>query len=892
MSTDKLFSTESERLFLVDGMSQIYRSFFAIRHLSNSQGLPTNALFGFTMMLRKLLKDDKPAYLAVCWDTPEPTFRHVAMPQYKANRAAMPDDLIPQIAYAEKICEALNIKLIKMPGYEADDIIGTLAVKGAEAGLQVVIVSNDKDMGQLVNDNVSIMKWDKTEYALCNAQGVQEWLGVPPHQVVEWLGLMGDATDNVPGAPGIGEKGALLLIQQFGTIEAALQGYAQVTRKTYRESLQNNAPLIRLSRQMVTIDTAVPIDIPLESLKVLPPNSQAAYEIFSELEFNALIREFAEQASPTAKTESAATKLPLDVATHYQTVTTDEDLQALIKRIWASDSISLAITPSPMAMAPDLFKVSLSFAPGGAYQLDFNQFSGDRPTALATLRDIWTNGFIAKSLHDSKQALTIINQAYRHLDSKETLYFEGLANDTLLAAYLIDSEANSYALSSLAQEYLGLSSERIAALDPADLIGRLVPELRARLTKLGLEQLYLDIELPLVNIVYDMEQVGVVVDPNVLAQLSTKFEATIKQLEQEIYLLAGQEFNINSPAQLGEIFEKLNFAVSRKTKTGKISTSGDILEELALKYELPGKIIEYREIAKLKNTYVDALPKLINPSTGRLHTTINQVGTATGRLSSSNPNLQNIPVRSDLGKAIRQAFVASEGYLLLSADYSQIELRLLAHIAQDEKMTEAFQNNEDIHTKTAREVFGAQTEDEMKAKRRVAKATNFGIAYGVGAFGLAQRVGISRSEAKEAIENYYATYTGVRRYMEELPAQGRKEQGVVRTLFGRIRRLPDLNNQNHNLRSRAEREAINAPIQGTAADLVKLAMIKVYQRLKEAHLQTRMLLQVHDELLLEVPPNELDQVKALVKQEMEHVYALNVPLVVDVHTGHNWLELK
>ncbi len=499
-------------------------------------------------------------------------------------------------------------------------------------------------------------------------------------------------------------------------------------------------------------------------------------------------------------------------------------------------------------------------------------------------------------MHDSKQALTLLNNFYQKLNNSTQespiIYFENITEDTLLAAYLLNPEESRYSLRELAQEYLGISSDRFSQYDNADITGRLAIVLRKRLQEMGLEDIYLKLELPLVEIIYDMERVGIKVDSQTLLELSQTFEEELKRLSAEIYQLAGQEFNINSPTQLANIFEKLNIVISRKTPTGKVSTSADVLEELATQYELPKKVIDYREIAKLKNTYIDALPKLINPKTGRVHTTINQTVAATGRLSSSNPNLQSIPVNSVLGRNVRKAFIAGDGYVLLSADYSQIELRLLAHIAKDEKMTEAFQRGEDIHTKTAKEVFGAQSEEELKAKRRLAKSTNFGIAYGVGAFGLAQRVGISRSEAKEAIEKYYTTYTGVRHYMANIPEQGRQQQGIVKTIFGRIRKLTDLNNSNHNLRTRAEREAINAPIQGTAADLVKLAMIKIYQRLKAEKLKSRMLLQVHDELLLEVIPEELKQVQELVKTEMEQVYLLSVPLVVEVHIGNNWLELK
>lgn len=884
---------KKKRLYLIDGMSHLYRSFFAIRRLSNSKGFPTNAIYGFTMMLRKIIKDDKPDYLAVCFDTPERTFRHDGYEAYKANRALMPDDLSPQVEYVQHVCDAFNVPLVKAPGFEADDVIGTLAVKAVAAHMQAVIVSNDKDMGQLVNDDICIMKWDKTGYILCDDKAVKAWLGVWPHQVVDLLGLMGDSSDNVPGAPGIGEKGAIQLIEQFGSIEGALANWEQVTRKTYRESLRDHAEQIRLSRRLVTIHTDIPIALDLEALKCREANRAKAYELFTELEFSALVNEFAPAAGEAPVAVKAVAAQPLQLS--YRSVNDVNDLKRVTDAMWANDGFAFACKAGEKDEAHMLTGLSFSPAIGSADRIDLATL--DTARVLEPLRDIWTNGFIAKTVHDSKQALTLLNNAYRQV-SRESggarppdLHFEGLADDTLLAAYLLNPDQLRYGLPELAQEYLGIEIVAAAEMDAADITLRLAPVLRQRLAAEGMENLYLNFELPLVDILYDMEQVGVAIDTGALSELSVQFDEMLGKLQQEIYKLAGQEFNINSPMQLGEIFEKLNFHLSRKTKTGRISTSADVLEELADKYELPRKILDYRELAKLKSTYIDALPRLINSDTGRVHTTFNQTVAGTGRLSSTNPNLQNIPVRSDSGRQIRRAFVPAPGYVLLSADYSQIELRLLAHITGDPIMTRAFQNGEDIHTTTAREVFGAKTDAELRAARRLAKTTNFGIAYGVGAFGLAQRVGISRTEAKEAIDNYYNTYTGVRTYMEELPEQSRQD-GIVRTLFGRIRRLPDLNNQNRNLRARAEREAINAPIQGTAADLVKLAMIKVVRRLKNEKLQARLLLQVHDELLLEVPPHELDKVKALVKTEMENVYKLDVPLEVEVRAGNNWLELK
>ncbi|MBI4853189.1 MAG: DNA polymerase I [Acidobacteria bacterium] len=879
------------KLFLIDGMAQLYRSFFAVRQLSNSKGFPTNALFGFTMILRKLVKDDKPDYWAVCWDTPEPTFRHQLYPSYKAQRAAMPDELSPQVDYVEKLCNALNLSLIKKPGYEADDIIGTLALKAAKAGLQVIILSGDKDMGQLVNEDILVMRMEKGNYVLHDANGVKNWLGVFPNQIVDFLSLVGDTSDNVPGVAGIGDKGAAKLLEEFKTLDNLLENAEKVSRKSYREALLKESSKAILARQLVTLDTNVPIEFNLEQLKYKEADYKTAYEVFSEVEFKSLVQEFA-LLQPTLL-NSPQSLVNNEEKLSYQKITSDTELKSFLDKLWANDEFSFIIE---LSSDNQISQMSFSFAPGNAYQFDFNLFGLAPNQVLEPLQDIWSNGFLAKKTHDSKQALIILNNFYQKsdnlIDGATKIAFENLTEDTLLAAYLLNPEENRYSLVELAQEYLGVSSDNFSKYDKADIIGRLAIVFHKKLQEMGLEDIYLNFELPLVEIIYNMERVGIKVDLETLSELSKEFDEELKTLSTEIYALAGQEFNINSPMQLATIFEKLNIHISRKTATGKVSTSADVLDELAHEYELPRKVIDYREVAKFKNTYIDILPKLINSKTGRVHTTINQTVAATGRLSCSNPNLQSIPVNSILGRNIRKAFVADEGYILLSADYSQIELRLLAHIANDEKMTEAFQKGEDIHTKTAKEVFGAETEEELKAKRRLAKSTNFGIAYGVGAFGLAQRVGISRSEAKEAIEKYYATYTGIRYYMADIPEKGRQNQGIVRTIFGRIRRLNDLNNSNHNLRTRAEREAINAPIQGTAADLVKLAMIRIYNRLKEENLKSRMLLQVHDELLLEVLPSELDRVKELVKNEMEQVYSLKVPLVAEVHIGKNWLELK
>ena len=905
--------SDKKRLFLVDAMSQIYRAYYALPSLSNSRGLPTNAVYGFTMMLRKLITAEKPDYLGVAFDGPERTFRHDAFEAYKATRTAMPDDLSLQLPYIQRLCQSLRVPIIRERGYEADDIIGTLAAQAEGAGLDVVIVTNDKDMNQLVTDNVKVLRTERTgEMKMLDAKAVEEKMGVPPGQVVELLGLWGDTIDNIPGAPGIGEKGATQIIQQYGTVENAIAHADEISRKTYRESLKNNVELIRRSRELVKIACDMPISIDLTTLIYEAADRRASYELFHELEFAQLAKEYSDAAEAADAGPTVAVHESRKA--NYSMITTRSDLDRIVGAVSNKERVGFSIadrdgTVYGLAFAPEEMRAAL---------VDFDRFES-RHDPLAKVKEVLENGKIRKAVHDWKSTLTSLDRyvcqkeenkaplmAFAHecdgaiRDFSPAVQIEGIEDDTLIAAYLLDPNRANYRPKDLAREFLGLEmaetlegydEDSARTLQTADVTLQLVKVLREKLTAMELDRVYLEIELPLVEILFDMERIGVRIDLAALEKAGGEMEKELARLTDEIYKLAGEEFNINSPSQLGDIFEKLNFEVARKTKTGKISTSADVLEELATKYELPQKIIDYREISKLKNTYVDALPKLIDSRTGRVHTTLNQAVSATGRLSSANPNLQNIPIRSELGRRIRAAFVASPGYQLMSADYSQIELRVFAHITSDPVMTESFKRGEDIHARTAREVFGATTKQEESEARRLAKIVNFAIPYVIGPFGLAQRTGLSRAQAKKTIEDYYKTYTGVRRYMEETPRQVR-ESGVVRTIFGRIRPIPDINNRSHALRARAEREAINAPIQGTAADLVKIAMIRVHERILREKLGARMILQVHDELLLEVPEKEIARTTEVVKEEMESVCELAVPLVVDVGVGKNWMEAK
>jgi DNA polymerase-1 len=897
----------AERVFLIDSMSHIFRAFFApmanrAAPLANSKGQVTQAVYIFTNMLRKLLTDEKPNYIAAIFESGEKTFRHETFADYKANRLAMPEDLASQLPYIIRLCEALNIPVINAPGFEADDVIGTLAAKVADQGLQAVIVSNDKDMCQLVRDpavicmrqNSQVVK--RKEYVppieWCDEAWVEKKFGVPADKIVDLLGLMGDSIDNIPGAPGIGSKGAVQIITQFGSIENALTRWEEVKHKTYRESLHNNPDLIRQSRELARIRVDLDVDLDLDQIKARPPDRAAAYELFKELEFSALTREFADGASKPV-VESG----PLN----YEIIDSPSALERLIKTLWDAEDVGVAVADSTPAgtgeqqCAIDYTAASVlafSTAPGAAAVVDLEKFGEGREAAIASMREVLSNGLIEKSVHDLKRAVGLL----QGLD----ITLEGVKDDTFLAAYLLDPNRSKYELSDLAREAAevektekpaaGWTDSQWETATAADLTAQTARVLHQRILEKKLETIYTEMELPLAPLLFRMEQVGLKVDRATLSDLSNFLGLELKKLTIKIYELAGREFNIGSPKQVGEVLSELEMTSGRKTSTGRISTSKAVLEELAQTYELPRLIIDYRELDKLKSVYTDALPNQI-AADGRIHCLLNQTVAATGRLSSSEPNLQNIPIRTELGRRIRRAFVAEKGYKIISADYSQLELRLLAHITQDAVMLEAFQHGEDIHARTARLVFGAKTDQELKEARRFAKIVNFAIAYAIEPWGLSQRVGISRQEAKKVIEDYYNTYKGVRRYMEEVPLRAR-EHGYVRSIYGRIRPLQGINDRNANIRKAAEREAINMPIQGTASDIVKIAMLRVDEEFKRENLDARLLMQVHDELLVEVAAEAAEHVAKVLKREMESAVSLDVPLIVDVRIADNWMDAK
>ena len=871
-----------KRLFLIDGMSHIYRAYYAIPRLSNSKGIPTNAVYGFHSMLRKIIEEEKPEYIGVAFDLEGPTVRHEKFEAYKATRKPMPEDLVAQLPLIRRLCEVFQVPVISYPGYEADDILGTLARKASQAGLAAILVTSDKDMLQLVTDDVLVLDPGKDNLIL-DAQKVVEKMGVKPEQVPDLLGLWGDASDNIPGAPGIGEKGAKEIIQTFGTIENALKNWEQVKKKTYQQSLRDNADIIRISRELATIHQDLPLELDLGALVLSAPDRTAALELFTELEFKSLIREY-----------------------------TDEQPKEMPKAGWLSPENTSAFLASLDGKAPVYLALSFREGTMGKKEAGAACLSTSSATpVILDLRDKEIVHLLDRALHD--RPLTVIcwdSKLCRLALERSRVHLDAKAEDVMLMAFLTSAHEGDYTIRRWAMERLQIripepegagrllpDADREAVADALAVemscLRRLHEQLSPQLDILELRRLYEDIELPLVPVLADMERAGIKVDANVLRSLSAEMEKQLSDLTRRIYEAAGVEFNINSPKQLGELlFEKLNLPMHKKTrKTKGYSTDQAVLEELGESYELPRLILEYRQFTKLKSTYVDVLPTLIHPDTGRVHTSFNQTGAATGRLSSSDPNLQNIPIRTELGRRIRGAFVSEKGNRLISADYSQVELRVLAHLSEDEVLTDAFLNNEDVHERTAREVF-SQAEQANRAEcRRMAKVINFGIVYGLSAFGLAQRLGISREDAQAFIDAYFERYKGVRAWLDRTVEEARRN-GLVRTLFGRIRPIPDINAKDYAARQFAERIAVNSPIQGTAADIIKIAMIRIRQALIKRELSSRILLQVHDELVLESPDAEVEEVQSIVRHEMENAVSLKVPLRIEMGSGTTWMDVK
>jgi DNA polymerase-1 len=913
-------------IFLLDAMSFIFRAYHAMqrqRPMSTRSGVPTAATFVFVNMINKLRRDFQPEYFAAVfdvsgsvfrderarsmatvkkWNIKTQTFDEIDYGGYKANRTEMPPDLAQQLPFIRRSLEAFRIPILQSEGFEADDVIGTLAKQAAEQGHDVFVVSNDKDMLQLVTGRVKVLNPVKDNLIL-DREKVVEVLGVPPEQVIDVMALRGDSIDNIPGAPGIGDKGSVELIQQFGSVEAALDRASEVKGKRYRESLENNRETVLLSKELVTIHCEVPVVLELENMRTQAPDVSACRALFNELEFTTMLKELAPEEEaiplsilldPSAEEVSHFVELArsngfslafdttlLEVASEQVSESESEAIEEEEPQL-KNMSLGLFDTPLPLEEKPlpEVLKVAVSAEPGKALVF---------PLDAEPLRVLLNDKQTPKSLHDLKAALRILE----HHDPD--LHLAGEVDDLMLYSYLINPTHTTHPLPDVVARFSGraLPPEGDELLPAsANAIRTLAPTLKEDVETLGAGQVYRDIDLPLVPVLLRMEQAGVRIDRAVLSEMAARLTVEMERVSEQIFAGSGHRFNINSPKQLGDVlFNKMNLPKPIKYGRGKVvSTAVDVLEELAAHNEVPRQVLQYRQLAKLKSNYIDSLP-LLADAEGRVHTTFNQVGTSTGRLSSTNPNLQNIPIKTELGRQIRAAFIAAPGNLLISADYSQIELRLMAHFSEDPLLVRAFAEGQDIHTLTASEVFGIAPEAMDKQTRDRAKAVNFGIVYGISPFGLAQQLNIEQNVARLYIETYFARYSGVRSYIDKLLEETRKEQ-LVRTLFGRVRPIPDMQSRNANLRGFAERTAVNTPLQGTAADLIKIAMIRIDRRLREEKLTTRMTLQVHDELLFDVPEREVEQVKAFVRHEMESVIQLKVPILVDCGVGPNWRDMK
>jgi DNA polymerase-1 len=900
-------NTGQGRIFLMDAMSFIFRAYHAMarqRGMSTKTGLPTAAVYVFVNMLRKLRDDFSPEYLAAVFDVAAPTFRdqqaegmksvrkfdlktqtfqEIQYHGYKANRTQMPADLVQQVPYIRRALEAYRIPILELGGYEADDVIGTLACKAVEAKYSVYVVSSDKDMLQLVNEHVHVLNPPK-DNLICDAAKVEEILGVPPERVVDVMALRGDSIDNIPGAPGIGDKGSVEIIKRFGSLEQALDRASEVEKKTYRESLQNNRDNILLSKQLVTIDCNVPIDFDVNAMKAGAPDLETLRALFTELEFTSLLKEV----------------LPVVEVTqgNYTEAQSAGDVENVLRAVAHGGSLAIALeTESETTIVedpdrdPEEAMLPLTDAASPAQKPLTIAVSASPGISMTVAGDAMSRLKLALADPDLPKAVLDFKAA-SHVLEMHGVDLRGVRHDSRLYSYLLDPTYSSHRLADIALRRFNLKLSGSLA-EAADVAGRLATALRQEVEETSLLNVYDEIDLPLVPVLTRMEHAGVKIDLNVLGKMSSRMQHEIDAKAKEIYECCGSEFNVNSPKQLGDVlFNKLNLPKPVKYGKGKtISTAVDVLESLALTHDAPRMVLEYRQLSKLKSTYVDALPALLDPATGRLHTTFDQTGTATGRLSSANPNLQNIPIRTELGREIRAAFTAEPGHVLLAADYSQIELRLLAHFSKDGLLVEAYRRGDDIHTLTASQVFGVPPLMITPDLRRQAKVVNFGIVYGLSAFGLSQKLGIQPGEAKQFINAYFEKYSGVRDFIDRTLEETRREQ-KVKTLFGRIRPIPDINSKNANLRGFAERTAVNTPLQGTAADLIKIAMIRIDKALRDRQMKSRMTLQVHDELVFEVPEAEVDITRSLVREEMEKVHPLIVPLLVEIGVGANWRDLE
>lgn len=884
-------------LYLIDGTAYIHRAYHAIRGLTNSKGLPTNAVFGFTRMLIKLMAERRPEYAAMLFDAKGPTFRHERYEAYKANRPPMAEEMAVQIPLIKRVTRGFNLPLVEMAGFEADDLIGTLARQAQEKGFFVVMVTGDKDFMQLVTDTAVI--WDPMKEKTVDRTAVRAAMGIDPGQVVDVMGLAGDSSDNIPGVPGIGPKTAQNLIQSFGSLEALYADLDKLSAKKQQEKLSQYREQAFLSRELATIETRAPLAFDPQEYRLRGPDNAALAGLFKELEFRQLQKDYPQGADHTRK--------------DYRLVLDEEALDSLVARLEKAGRVALDTeTTSQYPMQARLVGLSFAVQPDQGFYIPCgHDYPGVPPqlalkTVLARLKPLLENPAVPKVGQNIKYDWMVL--------ARHGVRLAGVVFDTMLASYLINPSKRAHSLDQIALDFLDYKTVSYAevtgtgknainfsqvpldqaaayASEDADVTLQACGVLQPQLAEIGLTELFETVEMPLVAVLVKMEMAGIRVDEARLRALSKDFEHQLELLEREIYAQAGETFNIKSSQQLGAIlFEKLKLPTQKKTKkkTG-YSTDVEVLTALAVHHELPALILKHRTLAKLKSTYTDSLLELVNRETGRIHTSFNQTVAATGRLSSSDPNLQNIPIRTEEGREIRSAFIPRAGWQLVSADYSQIELRILAHVSQDEILIKAFSEGEDIHTRTATEVFEVLPNFITPDLRRQAKVINFGIIYGMSPFSLAKELNISQKMAKTYIEHYFARYSGVKAYIDRTIAEA-AVSGRTSTLLGRIRLLPEIHSKNQVVRGFAERMAINTPIQGTAADLIKLAMIRVDAALAERKLKSAMLLSVHDEIVFEVPPEEMDTVRAVVQAEMEGVWDLSVPLKVNISHGGNWTE--
>jgi DNA polymerase-1 len=890
---------DKKRLFLIDGHSLLYRAYYAIRHLSNSQGFPTNAIFGFLGMMKKIQEKESPTHLGIVFDAKGPTIRHEAFQAYKANRKPMPEDLAIQIPVLKKILEAMHIPIVEYDRYEADDTLGSLAKKASAKKIHAVLVSTDKDLYQLVDESTTL--YNPAKEIHMDKKAVEEHFGVLPSQVVDVLALWGDPSDNVPGVPGVGEKTSKALVRQFRTLENMLKNIDQISNAPLRKKIEENLDQLEMSRQLVTIERDLDVSLDLEEFSISKPSYEDLIPLLQELEFSGMLSEYIDKQDKSDK--------------QYHVILKTEQLHKLVSQIIKSKVLSLDTeTDSPLPTRAHLVGMSFSVTPDQAYYLPLRHDYAGAPPQLAKERAF---DILGPMMSDPKIKKIGQNIKYDFIVlRREGIELQGIDLDTMVLSYLLEPNWGKHNLGKLALNYLNKKTipyeeivgkgkkqvtmnavdiERVVpyACQDADFALKLSEQLWPRIKENDLDGVYREFDLPLITVLADMETWGVKIDPVRLNDLSEEIQESLDRLRGKIFEVSGEEFNLNSPAQLASVlFEKMGLPTSRRTKKTKgYSTSVTVLQDLAQNFPIAQHALEYRQLAKLKSTYADALPLLIYPETGRIHTSYNQTVAATGRLSSSDPNLQNIPARGEWGPRFRQAFIPEKGHLFLSADYSQIELRILAHLSEDKGLIETFLQDHDIHQETATRVFADSTTLFPEEQRRRAKIINFSIIYGATAYSLARELGASNAEAQAFIDLYYEKYPKVREYLEKSVTEA-LESGVAKTLFGRKRPVPELRLKDRTSQQFGRRIALNTPIQGTAADLMKKAMIDIWQDIKEQRLEAKMILQVHDELVFEVPKSEIEITETLVRERMENVFSLKVPLKVHLGWGANWAEAK